>query len=76
MRIIIERERTSTEVILYALYLYFLGLSLRSTSKAIQPFGEEGRKEGRKEEAMSRFGNGSRDLTPNVFTIAKEYLLF
>jgi len=34
------------------------------------------RKEGRKEEAMSRFGNGSRDLTPNVFTIAKEYLLF
>src|SRR6476620_5039609 len=40
---LIERERTSTEVILYALYLYFLGLSLRSTSKAIQPFGEEGR---------------------------------
>src|SRR5689334_10065951 len=43
MRIIIERERTSTEVILYALYLYFLGLSFRSTSKAIQPFGKEGR---------------------------------
>ena len=40
---LIERERTSTEFILYALYLYFLGLSLRSTSKAIQPFGEEGR---------------------------------
>jgi putative transposase len=39
---IIERERTSEEIILYALYLYFLGLSLRSTSKAIQPF-EEGR---------------------------------
>ena len=64
---VIERERTSPEVILYALYLYFLGLSLRSTSKAIQPFGEEGRKE----EVMSRFGNGSRDLTPNVFTIAR-----
>ena len=44
MRIIIERERTSAEVILYALYLYFLGLSFRSTSKAIQPFGEEGRR--------------------------------
>jgi hypothetical protein len=44
MRIIIERERTSAEVILYALYLYFLGLSFRSTSKAIQPFGKEGRK--------------------------------
>lgn len=39
-----ERERTSAEVILYALYLYFLGLSFRNTSKAIQPFGkEEGR---------------------------------
>jgi putative transposase len=37
-----ERERTSAEVILYALYLYFLGLSFRNTSKAIQPFGEEG----------------------------------
>ena len=41
---VIERERTSAEVILYALYLYFLGLSFRSTSKAIQPFGEEGRR--------------------------------
>ena len=40
---IFERERTSAEVIMYALYLYFLGLSFRSTSKAIQPFGEEGR---------------------------------
>jgi putative transposase len=39
-----ERERTSAEVILYALYLYFLGLSFRSTSKAIQPFGEEGKR--------------------------------
>ena len=39
---IIERQRTSEEIILYALYLYFLGLSLRSTAKAIQSF-EEGR---------------------------------
>ena len=40
-----ERERTSAEVIMYALYLYFLGLSFRNTSKAIQPlFGEEGRR--------------------------------
>jgi transposase-like protein len=39
-----ERERTSAEVIMYALYLYFLGLSFRSTSKAIQPFGEDGRR--------------------------------
>jgi putative transposase len=41
--IIVERERTSVKVILYALYLYFLGLSFRNTSKAIQPFEEEGR---------------------------------
>ena len=40
---IFERERTSAEVVMYALYLYFLGLSFRNTSKAIQPFGEEGR---------------------------------
>src|SRR5205085_706686 len=33
-----ERERTKPYVIRYALYLYFLGLSLRSTSRAIQPF--------------------------------------
>ena len=36
-----ERERTPAEVILYALYLYFLGLSFRNTSKAIQPFEKE-----------------------------------
>ena len=40
---LLERERTSAEVILYALYLYFLGLSFRNTSRAIQPFGKEGR---------------------------------
>jgi transposase-like protein len=33
-----ERERTKPYVIRYALYLYFLGLSLRSTSRTIQPF--------------------------------------
>ena len=33
-----ERNRTRPFLIRYALYLYFLGLSLRSTSKAIQPF--------------------------------------
>ena len=37
---IIERERTSAEVILYALYLYHLGLSFRNTSRALQPFTE------------------------------------
>jgi putative transposase len=35
-----HRNRTSTFCIMYALYLYFLGLSFRSTSKAIEPFEE------------------------------------
>ena len=33
-----ERERTKPYVIRYASYLYFLGLSHRSTSKALKPF--------------------------------------
>src|SRR5205085_10088952 len=33
-----ERNRTGPFLIRYALYLYFLGLSLRSTSKALKPF--------------------------------------
>ena len=33
-----ERNRTKPFLIRYALYLYFLGLSLRSTSKALEPF--------------------------------------
>ena len=37
---IVERERTSAEIVMYALYLYFLGLSFRNTSRALQPFVE------------------------------------
>jgi hypothetical protein len=37
---IVERERTSAEIVMYALYLYFLGLSFRNTSRALQPFAE------------------------------------
>jgi putative transposase len=33
-----ERERTSVGLVMYALYLYFLGLSFRNTSKALEPF--------------------------------------
>ena len=33
-----ERNRTRPFLIRYALYLYFLGLSLRATSKALEPF--------------------------------------
>ena len=67
--IIVERERTSTELIMYALYLYFLGLSLRNTSKAIQPLKK-------KEEAMLPYGNRFRDLVLNAFIVVKEYMLF
>lgn len=45
-----ERERTAAETILYALYLYFLGLSFRNTSRAIQSFGED--EEGRSHVAI------------------------
>ncbi|HYZ96979.1 MAG TPA: hypothetical protein VE524_10325, partial [Nitrososphaeraceae archaeon] len=30
-----------TFIIMYSLYLYFLGLSLRNTSKALEPFKDE-----------------------------------
>jgi hypothetical protein len=33
-----EHNRTRSFLIRYALYLYYLGLSLRSTSKALEPF--------------------------------------
>src|SRR5829696_6915672 len=43
MVIIFERKRTSTIVVMYSLYLYFLGLSLRNTSKALTIFKDEKR---------------------------------
>ncbi len=38
--LIFHRNRTSTFCVMYALYLYFLGLRFRSTSKAIAPFDD------------------------------------
>jgi putative transposase len=38
--LLVRRERTKPHVILYALYLYFLGLSFRDVSLALQPFGK------------------------------------
>ena len=43
MNIRFERNRTSTIVIMYSLYLYFLGLSLRNTSKALIIFKDQKR---------------------------------
>jgi transposase-like protein len=37
------RNRTSTIVVMYSLYLYFLGLSLRNTSKALVIFRDKKR---------------------------------
>ena len=37
------RNRTSTVIVMYSLYLYFLGLSLRNTSKALMIFKDEKR---------------------------------
>ena len=36
------RKRTEPEDIAYSLYLYFLGLSLRNTSKAVSRFVKRG----------------------------------
>ena len=43
MNIRFERNRTSTIVIMYSLYLYFLGLSLRNTSKVLVIFNDNKR---------------------------------
>ena len=37
---IFKRNRTSAKYVCYGLYLYFLGLSFRNTSKALSPFVE------------------------------------
>ena len=38
-----ERNKTSSFIVMYSLYLYFLGLSLRNTSKALIIFREQKR---------------------------------
>ena len=43
MVITFERKRTSTIVVMYSLYLYLLGLSLRNTSEALVIFKDEKR---------------------------------
>ena len=43
MQIIFEKNRTSTIVIMYSLYFYFLGLSLRNTSNALIIFKDSKR---------------------------------
>ncbi|MDR4512452.1 MAG: DDE-type integrase/transposase/recombinase [Nitrososphaeraceae archaeon] len=38
-----ERTRTASFIVMYSLYLYFLGLSLRNTSKALTIFRDDKR---------------------------------
>ena len=44
MKIRFERNKTSTVIVMYSLYLYFLGLSLRNTSKALIIFKDDKQK--------------------------------
>jgi transposase-like protein len=36
--LVFQRERTPSQAVLYGLYLYFLGLSFRGVSHALEPF--------------------------------------
>jgi putative transposase len=40
LMLLFQRKRTDPRVVLYALYLYFLGLSFRGVSRALEPFDE------------------------------------
>ena len=60
------RNRTSTIVVMYSLYLYFLGLSLRNTSKALDIFEEE------KQSHIVLYGIGYKDLVHAIFLQQKE----
>ena len=44
MKVRFERNRTSAIVVMYSLYLYFLGLSLRKTSKVLVIFRDDKRR--------------------------------
>ncbi|MGE0243511.1 MAG: DDE-type integrase/transposase/recombinase [Nitrososphaeraceae archaeon] len=52
-----ERNRTSTCIVMYSLYLYFLGLSLRSTSKALELFKDQNRSHIAVWKWIQRFGS-------------------
>ena len=51
------RSRTSTFIVMYSLYLYFLGLSLRNTSKALEPFKDQKRSYVAVWDWIQRFGS-------------------
>jgi putative transposase len=57
MKIRFERNITSTCIVMYSLYLYFLGLSLRNTSKALVIFRDEKRSHVAVWNWIQRFGS-------------------
>ena len=57
MEIKFERNKTSTLVVMYSLYLYFLGLSLHNTSKALIIFQNEKRSHVSVWNWIQRFGS-------------------
>ena len=72
MGLTFERERTSTELVMYALYLYFLGLSFRNTARAIRPFVDKGRSH----VAVWDCGIGSRSSIQNTSISVDGWLRF
>ena len=52
-----ERNRTLTFIVMYSLYLYFLGLSLRNTSNALEPFKDQKRSHVAIWDWIQRFGS-------------------
>ena len=52
-----ERNRTFTFIVMYSLYLYFLGLSLRNTSNALEPFKDQKRSHVSVWNWIQRFGS-------------------
>ena len=52
-----ERNRTLTFIVMYSLYLYFLGLSLRNTSNALEPFKDQKRSHVAVWNWIQRFGS-------------------
>ena len=61
MKIRFERNKTSTVIVMYSLYLYFLvGLSLRNTSKVLVIFKDEKRSYVSIWNWIQRFGSSSQ----------------
>jgi putative transposase len=57
MKIGFERNKISIVIVMYSLYLYFLGLSLRNTSKALIVFKDEKRSHVAVWNWIQRFGS-------------------